>query len=444
MARQLFFPVKPAWALALVSAWVLVNGAEPVCAHEVLTPDGRIEDVTVPADLPDPERWRFSPRERLSRGNFFERLFLTSFVLPVISFESDVGAGGGLALVDLDLRHQGRIERLGVLAEYTTEGQQTYLLSYERLLHYRRVPQGVFREERNRLYLQAGFKKPLTLRYFGRGGAAPPAAESSYSDEQVQFQSGVVLTVPGPTGDWLVDLGLMYERHQLGAGFVEPSTDVAHAQEFADSPPAAAVRLVSEISYDTRDSFANPYEGVLFAARAELQPESKDGLRTDRFQVTGSFAFTVPPLLHDGGTVTEWNPPTDVVAGGVNLQWIAGDDPIYNQPTLGGPFALRGYITGRWHDRAALSASLEYRPVLQARGFPLPWLGGLRVERVGLVLFADAGAVAEDVSALADAKWKFIPGVGLRFMLERDAPLRIDIGFSDEGYELSIQFGQAF
>ena len=89
-----------------------------------LEPSGRIPKVPLPVDLPAPERWRYVPEGRLKPGNVFERFLVSSFVSPQFFFEEDVGAGGGIALIDIDFRNQRRQEFLGAFFTYTTEGQQ--------------------------------------------------------------------------------------------------------------------------------------------------------------------------------------------------------------------------------------------------------------------------------------------------------------------------------
>ena len=67
-----------------------------------IDPDGRIPNVARPSDMTHPERWRYIPEGRIVDGNFFDRFLVSSFVVPVFFFEGDVGAGGGVAITDLD------------------------------------------------------------------------------------------------------------------------------------------------------------------------------------------------------------------------------------------------------------------------------------------------------------------------------------------------------
>ena len=131
-------------------------------------------------------------------------------------------------------------------------------------------------------------------------------------------------------------------------------------------------------------------------------------------------AFRVPPLFHGGGDTTEENPPTDVVALGAELDAAVGDLPFFDLPSLGGPNTLRGYIANRFTDRAAWHAVAEYRFWVIPRGFwliPRDWKVGraIRIERVGLALFGEAGTVAPSVEELPDARVHTSYGIGLLY-----------------------------
>jgi outer membrane protein assembly factor BamA len=91
-----------------------------------------------------------------------------------------------------------------------------------------------------------------------------------------------------------------------------------------------------------------------------------------------------------------------------------------------------------WH------ASAEYRFWVLTRGFRIPFTKALRVERVGLAFFGDTGSVADDWPDIFSSRVWASAGVGLRLTLERDAPFRVDVGFSGEGVEVSAGFGLSF
>ena len=153
-------------------------------------------------------------------------------------------------------------------------------------------------------------------------------------------------------------------------------------------------------------------------------------------------AVRVPPLFHQGGDDQEENPPTDTLGLGVAVQASAGDLPFYLQPSLGGSHTLRGYIANRFTDDAAWHAVAEYRFWLVPRGFALT--DTIRIERVGLALFGEAGTVADSLDDLPAARIHTSYGIGLRFSLERTALFRADVGFSPEDVNVTVGFGLPF
>jgi outer membrane protein assembly factor BamA len=152
--------------------------------------------------------------------------------------------------------------------------------------------------------------------------------------------------------------------------------------------------------------------------------------------------FRVPPLFHSGGDPAEENPPTDTLALGFQVDTTVGDLPFYDLPSLGGGSTLRGYIANRFTDNSAWHAAAEYRFWVIPRGFRLT--RAIRVERVGLALFGDLGTVAPSLGDLPSASVHASYGVGLRISLERVATFRVDLGFSDEGTNLTVAFGLSF
>jgi outer membrane protein assembly factor BamA len=202
--------------------------------------------------------------------------------------------------------------------------------------------------------------------------------------------------------------------------------------------------LELELRYDTRDSQRMPYRG--FAVGAEIDSAL---LQTgwdlgSVFTAYGTVIFPLPPLLHGGGDPEEENPPTDTFAFQLKTSTTAGDLPFYSLPTLGGSRTLRGFVAGRFRDRSMWHASAEYRFWVLTRGFPIPFTKALRVERVGLAFFGDTGSVADDWPDLFSSRVWASAGVGLRVTLERDAPFRVDVGFSTEGVEVTAGFGLSF
>ena len=202
--------------------------------------------------------------------------------------------------------------------------------------------------------------------------------------------------------------------------------------------------LELELRYDTRDSQRLPYRGFAVGASIESALLQSGWDLGSIFAVHGTKILPLPPLFHEGGDSQEENPPTDTLAFHLQTRTTAGDLPFYALPMLGGSKTLRGHVAGRFRDRSSWHASAEYRFWVLIRGFSIPFTNSLRVERVGLAFFADAGSVADDWPDLFSSEVQAGIGVGLRFTLERDAPFRVDVGFSGEGVQVTAGFGLSF
>ena len=410
-----------------------------------IDPNGRIPRAEIPDDIERPDRWRYIPEGRLKPGNVFQRLFVSSFLVPIVFRESDVGTGGGIALTDIDFRNQRRREFAGFFLTYTSEGQQNFSMVWRRWLHHRELPDGgVLQEERSFLRGRAGYSKTLTRRFFGFGADSDEHDESSYSDELAQIELGVERALPGPGGDWVLSLGLRGELHRLGSGSVddEPDTRDAFARAFRASRDADLGWVEAALRWDTRDSQALPYRGSMFSAWTSFAPLQGGGDVGMTYGFEGQHLIPLPGLLHSGGDPEEEHPPTDSLALGARLTGSAGNLPFFSLPTLGGAFGQRGYIAGRFRDGAAWLGVAEYRFWVLPRGFPITRT--IRIERVGLAPFYEIGSVAGDIPRLFESRVIHSYGIGARLTLERTAPFRIDVGFSEEGVEVHARFGLSF
>ncbi|MBW2716149.1 MAG: BamA/TamA family outer membrane protein [Deltaproteobacteria bacterium] len=411
--------------------------------------DGRIPKIDKPAELSNPERWRYIPEGRLKPGNVFQRFLVSSFMAPFFFRDSDVGFGGGIAITDLDFRQQRRREFAGLFLSYSVEGQQAYQAVWRRRLHHREAPGGgIFQEERSFLKAWGGYEKSLTRRFYGLGAGTSEGDETSYRDETAFGRIGFELAIPDPGDNLVIGASVKGEWHSLGNGEVsdKPNTgDVpAFSALFARADDHTLGWLELELRYDTRDSQRMPYRGFAVGASIDSALLQSGWDLGSVFAIYGTKVVPIPPLFHGGGDSEEEHPPTDTIAFHLQTRTTAGDLPFYSLPTLGGSRTLRGFIGGRFRDRSMWHASAEYRFWVLTRGFRIPFTKALRVERVGLAFFADTGSVADDWSDLFSSRVWASAGVGLRLTLERDAPFRVDVGFSSEGVEVTAGFGLSF
>ena len=407
--------------------------------------DGRIPKKSLPDDIKNPDRWRYVPEGRIKPGTVIDRLFVSSFITPIVFYEQDVGAGGGIALTDIDFRQQRRREFAGIFLSYTTEGQQRYAMVWQRWLNHREIEGGgVAFEERSYLRGRGGYAKTLTVRFFGLGPDTAPDDETSYTDEVAYGGIYVQKSFPEPGDNAVYRLGINAEHHNLSQGYVSsvPSTDEEYPLLFDAADDYDILMLNGMLRYDTRDSQHNPYKGGLIQLNIDGVPlQSGDGAAAAT-SLEGNWAFKIPGLFHDNGDDLEEHPPTDALAFGAFINATHGDLPFWALPTLGGRKTLRGYIQNRFTDKAAWHASGEYRFWVMPRGFKVT--DSIRVERVGFALFYDIGTVGGNMDDLFSSTVHDSYGISFRLSLERTALFRADLGFSDEGTNFTFAYGLSF
>ena len=104
--------------------------------------------------------------------------------------------------------------------------------------------------------------------------------------------------------------------------------------------------------------------------------------------------------------------------------------PFYLQPVLGGSDDLRGYRYFRFSDRNRVIYNAEYQ-----------WevFSGLDG-----ALFFDAGKVMPRRSLLSFSQLETSAGFGLRFNVQNSTFLRLDVGFSQEGFQVWFKFNDTF
>jgi len=104
--------------------------------------------------------------------------------------------------------------------------------------------------------------------------------------------------------------------------------------------------------------------------------------------------------------------------------------PFYMQPILGGSESLRGYRAYRFHGNNLLLFNVEYRYEI---------FSGL-----DMAIFADAGKVAPRRGLINFKDLESDVGIGMRFNVRNDVFMRIDAGYSHEGFQLWVKFNGPF
>jgi hypothetical protein len=415
--------------------------------------NGRIPKVPLPITTDHPERYRYVPEGRIVPGNQLDRMFVSFFPSPIFFYEEAIGAGGGVALVDIDFRNQRRQEFLGLFVAATTKGQEAYRAVWQRWLDQVEVPGGgIVQQDRSFVRVEAGYERTLTRRFFGLGDDTRAADETSYTDELTNVGASVEQPLGGALGDLVALGGISAVHRNLYTGQVPdiPSSDEVFPGLVAAADGRSSLWLFAGLRLDTRDSTENPYAGGSLEARADYAPWQNDGYGAATITtVKATWAVAVPSLFHDGGLadlrasgVAEENPPTDTVVVGARTQRAWGDVAFADLPNLGGSNTLRGYIGDRWTGRSSWNAGIEWRTWVIPRG--VSFTRTIRIERFGLAPFADFGAVSADPTGLGRASPTWSVGNGFRIGFERDAIFRIDIAKSPEDVGVNVDFGMAF
>lgn len=117
----------------------------------------------------------------------------------------------------------------------------------------------------------------------------------------------------------------------------------------------------------------------------------------------------------------------------------SGSTPFPFLPSLGGSSGLRGYNDGRFMGNWSLLVNAE----LRHRVFSLRIDDENRFD-FSLVLFGDAGQVADHLDGLAWDRFHLDGGLGARMSLPGGGTLRADFALSPEGLGIQMGIGELF
>lgn len=176
------------------------------------------------------------------------------------------------------------------------------------------------------------------------------------------------------------------------------------------------------IQYDSRDVAANAWTGTYAALTAMSFGGFMGG--NNSYQ-TYLLDFRHYRALGRQGRTLAWQ---------VKSRIGAHDIPWTELSLVGTGYDLRGYVEGRFRDRATLIALLEYRQMFTRSDG--------RLSRHGFVLWTGAGALGADLQHLRG----IIPngGAGYRFELQPRSNVRIDIGAGRHSSGVYFNFTEAF
>ncbi|MEZ9140922.1 MULTISPECIES: BamA/TamA family outer membrane protein [unclassified Shewanella] len=124
---------------------------------------------------------------------------------------------------------------------------------------------------------------------------------------------------------------------------------------------------------------------------------------------------------------------------------VTNNAPYSEGATLGGFYRMRGFDNKRFHDKAVIYGSAEYRYTLKYNPIEdVNWLKFLRLDWFQLVGFVEAGRVGESYTSdelLTDMKYDY--GVSLR-ALTAGIVVRLDVAQSDESTNAWVMVDHPF
>ena len=346
---------------------------------------------------------RVSPRTGGGKGGFRPK---------VGSLVSGSGLSLGLEYLRRDLAGGRFVFRSAAQASFKT--YQKYDLQFS-------VP----RFARNRLFLDlySVHRNYPGINYYGPGPDSARGSRSNFRLEDTEFVGTLGVR---PVSHLHVGATLGYLMNNVGPG--TDSRFISSEQVFSapETPgidrQADFFRPGAFVQYDYRDNPGGPRSGGNYIVQFTRYEDRTLGLHD-----FGRLDLEIQQYI------PFFNRRRVLALRGKSVLTFPDKDqrvPFYLQPVLGGSDDLRGFRRFRFYDDNLLVVNGEYR-----------WevFSGL-----DMALFADAGKVFR-----RHAQWNFkdvegSAGFGFRFNARNNVFLRLDVGFSHEGFQVGMRFSPIF
>ncbi|MDF3129831.1 BamA/TamA family outer membrane protein [Kiritimatiellaeota bacterium B1221] len=283
-------------------------------------------------------------------------------------------------------------------------------------------------------------------------------------DQQIDFEFSYLLPVGDGAGDnvvntYEVEYGILKDgatggksANPLKSGrttvFVTPAWRRQTLSQEDQEVPLETLNLTLALEWDNRNFPANPSKGGVYKFSYQKDFRDEDALSgweviAGDFQWIfdlGANEYTKQRVLaFDFATayVTNWEEDAE---GNITRR-----PPQYEGATLGGLNRMRGYEANRFHDRAAIYYSAEYRVIPEWQPLrEIQLLNFAQIQYWQWTVFVEAGRVSETYdAALFYDDLHVDAGVSLRGMLHT-AVLRLDVAVSEEGSRVVAMYGHPF
>ena len=332
----------------------------------------------------------------------------STVVLPIVFYqpETRVGVGGG-GLITYRPKGSPEVARPSSL--------------YFELYYTQNKQYGI--ELRPELYLknEAYFIKAKLKtskfpgKYWGIGNQTPDEAEENYTPRMVNFDlSAQRRILPRER----LYLGVQYKYENLEIFETDPGGELVTGQ-ITGSSGGRLSSLGFILNWDRRDSIYSPHKGNYFQ------------LTMDFCSPTFGSDFDFTSLKLD---LRKYVPvfQNHVFAVQAIVQSVSGSPSFRHMSEIGGEMVMRGYYSGRYRDKSMLVIQTELR-------FKV-W------KRLGMVVFAGAADLADQLGKLNPGHFKYSVGLGLRFLVvpKEGTNIRIDQGWGKGTSGFYIMADEAF
>ena len=119
-----------------------------------------------------------------------------------------------------------------------------------------------------------------------------------------------------------------------------------------------------------------------------------------------------------------------IIAGEFHSQLNFQDVPWPMLACVGGPNRMRGYFEGRYRDKCIVEAQVELRQHIRRRNGITVWVG--------------AANVFPEFEQIRWKKTLFNGGFGYRWAFKENVNVRLDLGFTKNGFGFAFNINEAF
>jgi outer membrane protein assembly factor BamA len=272
--------------------------------------------------------------------------------------------------------------------------------------------------------VSSSYRNYNSLDYYGPGLNSDRNGRSNYRLEDTGIQGAAVLR---PERRLKLGFGTGYLWTNVGPG---KRDDVGSTDKIYNERQAPGVQIQSNFlrsglftQYDYRDNPLGPKTGGNYVFQMTWYKDLDRSLYSFR-----RFDFDLQQYVGLFNNLRRFA----FRARGIFTERESGqrEVPFYLRPTVGGSDDLRGFRNYRFNDRNALVLNAEYRWEI------FSGLDG--------ALFFDAGKVMPKGTHLGLGNMKGSAGFGFRGNVRNQTIIRVDVGFSREGFMIWFKFNDAF